>query len=285
MTKRKIAVLGGDQRYLACIEQLKKEAELYLVGFETVLPTESTSLFSIPYEQLDAVILPITGISDDYEIAASYSHDRLYLPSDFFNRLSKGTVIFTGIATKKLKELVGQSEATLIEIFMRDDVAIYNAVPTAEGTIMLAIKHMKKTLFNSRVVLLGFGRVGEIVADRFYKLGADVYVGVRKNKDIAKADSLGYKGFHLKELQAYINTTDLFINTVPAMILSKPILDECIRDQLIIDLASMPGGVDFDYARKRELRVIHALGIPAKVAPKTAGNIIATAIIEEFRQL
>lgn len=68
------------------------------------------------------------------------------------------------------------------------------------------------------------------------------------------------------------------------MMFTSHVLDQLTREQLMIDLASMPGGVDFDYARKRELRVIHALGIPAKVAPKTAGNIIATAIIEELSQ-
>lgn len=68
------------------------------------------------------------------------------------------------------------------------------------------------------------------------------------------------------------------------MMFTSHVLDQLTREQLMIDLASMPGGVDFDYARKRELRVIYALGIPAKVSPKTAGNIIATAIIEELSQ-
>ncbi|MGM0523171.1 MAG: dipicolinate synthase subunit DpsA [Bacillota bacterium] len=284
MTKRKIAILGGDQRYLACVEKLEQVAELYLVGFDTIYPTENEPLHTVPFETLDAVILPITGISNDDEIMASFSHDRLYLPKDSFKRMKQGALVFTGIASKRLHELVDESDVSLIQIFARDDVAIYNAVPTAEGTIMLAIKHMKKTMYQSKVVLLGFGRVGEIVADRFFKLGADVFVGVRKQKDIAKASSLGYHGFHLKDLDAYIKSTDLFINTIPAMMLSPHVLDQLTREQLIIDLASMPGGVDFDYARKRELRVIHALGIPAKVAPKTAGNIIATAIIEDLGQ-
>ncbi|GEM03386.1 dipicolinate synthase subunit A [Halolactibacillus miurensis] len=284
MIKRKIALLGGDQRYLACMEKLAEVADLYLVGFDAIYPNENVPLHLIPFEELDAVILPITGISNDDEIMASFSQDRLYLPKDSFKRMKQGAFVFTGIASKRLRELADDSEVTVIEIFARDDVAIYNAVPTAEGTIMLAIKHMKKTLYQSRVVLLGFGRVGDIVADRFFKLGADVFVGVRKQKDIAKANSLGYHGFHLKDLDAYIKSTDLFINTIPAMMLTSTVLDQLTREQLIIDLASLPGGVDFDYAKKRELRVIHALGIPAKVAPKTAGTIIATAIIEELSQ-
>ena len=284
MTNRKIAILGGDPRYLSCVEKLKQIADLYLVGFDTIYPSENVSLDAVPFETLDACILPITGVSDDNEIMASFSHDRLYLPQDSLKRMKQGAIVFSGIASKHLHELVNETDVQLIEIFARDDVAIYNAVPTAEGTLMLAIKHLKKTLHQSNVVLLGFGRVGEIVADRFFKLGAHVFVGVRKQRDIAKAKSLGYDGFHLKDLDAYIKSTDLFINTIPAMMFTPHVLDQLTRDQLIIDLASMPGGVDFDYARKRELSVIHALGIPAKVAPKTAGNIIATAIMEELSQ-
>jgi dipicolinate synthase subunit A len=79
-------------------------------------------------------------------------------------------------------------------------------------------------------VLLGFGRVGEIVADRFFKLGADVFVGVRKQKDITKASSLGYHGLHLKDFDAYIKSTDLFINTIPAMMFISHVLDQLTRD-------------------------------------------------------
>lgn len=285
MTQLKIAVLGGDQRYLTCIEQLKRYAKVYLVGYDVIYKEQNLLLQCVPFEELDALILPIAGLSQDYEVAAIYSNERIYLDESYFLRLKKGAQIFTGVASKLLHEITRQSNAQLIEIFKRDDVAIYNAVPTAEGTIMLAIKHMKKMLYQSRVVLLGFGRVGEIVADRFASLGAEVWVGVRKPEAIAKANSLGYHGFHLNDLSAYINTTDLFINTIPKVILTKDELERMNRHQLIIDLASMPGGVDFEFAKKNGLHVIHALGIPGKVAPKTAGDIIAKAIIDEMSHI
>ena len=54
--------------------------------------------------------------------------------------------------------------------------------------------------------------------------------------------------------------------------------------ELIIDLASAPGGVDFEAAHKFRLDAVRALSLPGKCAPKTAGEIIKTTvfnIIEE----
>jgi dipicolinate synthase subunit A len=69
-------------------------ADFYLVGFDTVYPTENFLLHAVPFEVLDAVILPITGISNDEEIIASFSHDRIYLPKDSFKRMNHGACLY-----------------------------------------------------------------------------------------------------------------------------------------------------------------------------------------------
>ena len=49
-------------------------------------------------------------------------------------------------------------------------------------------------------------------------------------------------------------------------------------DALIIDLASKPGGVDFDTASRLGRKTVWALSLPGKVAPITAGDMIACTI-------
>ena len=46
----------------------------------------------------------------------------------------------------------------------------------------------------------------------------------------------------------------------------------------MIDLASAPGGVDHQAAEELGIRVIPALSLPGRVAPKTAGEIIKETI-------
>ncbi|MGM9936476.1 MAG: dipicolinate synthase subunit DpsA, partial [Candidatus Ornithomonoglobus sp.] len=67
-------------------------------------------------------------------------------------------------------------------------------------------------------------------------------------------------------------------NTVPALILTGEVLEKVRQDTLIIDLASKPGGIDFDAAAELGLRVIWALSLPGRVAPVTAGIIIKDTI-------
>ena len=53
------------------------------------------------------------------------------------------------------------------------------------------------------------------------------------------------------------------------------------KNTLIIDVASKPGGVDFEYAKRNGYKVIHALGIPGKIAPRTAATYMKN-IIEKY---
>ena len=50
------------------------------------------------------------------------------------------------------------------------------------------------------------------------------------------------------------------------------------KNALIVDLASSPGGVDVGAAEKYGIRYISALSLPGRVAPDSAGEIIAETI-------
>ena len=52
-------------------------------------------------------------------------------------------------------------------------------------------------------------------------------------------------------------------------------LENMAKHTVIIDLASPPGGTDFALATEMGIKTIHALGLPGKVAPVTAGRILA----------
>ena len=54
------------------------------------------------------------------------------------------------------------------------------------------------------------------------------------------------------------------------------------KDILIIDLASVPGGVDFAAAKDKGIEAVWALSLPGKYAPESAGAIIADVLDELF---
>ena len=77
---------------------------------------------------------------------------------------------------------------------------------------------------------------------------------------------------------------DIIFNTVPAVILDKGVLSGLKRDCLVVDLASKPGGVDFETAKELGVQIIWALSLPGKVAPITAGDIIHDTVLNVLRE-
>ena len=105
-------------------------------------------------------------------------------------------------------------------------------------------------------------------------IGAKVSCEARKKEDLAYIEAYGYQKIDLKELNEFLPKFKYIFNTIPNLILDKQRLDCINKDAIIIDLASSPGGVDFEYAKKKEIKAILALGLPGKVAPLTAAKYI-----------
>jgi dipicolinate synthase subunit A len=140
------------------------------------------------------------------------------------------------------------------------------------------------TINSSKCLITGYGRIGEILAQMLKGLGADVYVSARRKESLAWIKLNGYKPVEHSNL---INSGDfdIIFNTVPAHVVGKEVLDKQSVDTLIIDLASSPGGIDFDYAKNKNIRTIHALSLPSKCAPVTAANIAARVIYDYISEM
>lgn len=282
--KRFIAVIGGDGRYLELIRQLQliPDATIYLVGFDQLeqgyTGLKQVEITELEYEKLDAVILPITGVDLNGYVETVFSDQQVQLKKEWFTKLKSSTLVFTGIANAYLTEATRNADVALVPLLSRDDVAIYNSIPTAEGTIMLAIEHTDYTIHSSRILVVGFGRVGNTVSNKFSAFGAHVSVSAKDNSDLARITEMGLKAIPLDKLHAYTHTCDLLINTIPAPVINKEAIQHLPSHGLIIDLASKPGGTDFEYAKQRGIKAILARSLPGVVAPKTSGKILADVI-------
>lgn len=190
----------------------------------------------------------------------------------------KDKVIFSGAISDKVKDRLDNIKVKYYDLMDLDEVAILNAIPTAEGAIATAMEMTDFTLCTSSVLVMGYGRIGKILSKMLHGIGATVYVEARKEKDLAEIRAMGYIPINLKDLDKYLNKFNIIFNTIPSTILDKQKLVLLDKECSIIDLASSPGGIDFEYAKEIGLNVVWALALPSKVAPLSSAMYVKEAI-------
>lgn len=278
-----VVVIGGDARQLQVIRRLAEiNAKVTLIGFDQLqLSDAGLSLQSLTPEALrnaDVVVLPIVGTDDDGFVQSVYSEQSVRLLDEHMASLPKHAVVYTGMARNYLECLVAKHDIQLVKLLDRDDVAIYNSIPSAEGALMMAIQNTDITIHGSQCMVLGFGRTGMTLARTLQAIGAKVKIGTRREDHIARAYEMGFTPFAIAELAGHVADVDILFNTIPAMVVTKEIISKMYRSAIIIDLASSPGGTDFSFAEKFGIKALLAPGLPGIVAPKTAGRIIADTL-------
>jgi dipicolinate synthase subunit A len=157
-------------------------------------------------------------------------------------------------------------------------LAVLNSIPTAEGAIQIAMEELQITLHDSNALVLGFGRIGKVLCKFLKGLGVNVYGEARKFEDMAWINNYSYNVVNIDKLSDCVGKMDVIFNTIPSKIIGEDILKKLKKDCLIIDLASVPGGVDFDKARELNIKTVWALSLPGKVAPITSAQILKKTI-------
>ena len=129
------------------------------------------------------------------------------------------------------------------------------------------------------------GRIGKIIAKMLDGIGARVYCEARKNSDLAWIKAYGYTPVHLNNVKDIFPKFDLIINTIPKVILTEEKLSLIKKECLLIDIASSPGGVDREAAKRLGVKNIWALSLPGKVAPHTSAEFIKETLLNIMEEI
>lgn len=276
-----ISLIGGDARIgmLAEIAATKGNRVLCcgldMYGFGNgCLLTDSTR---VAIRSSKVIILPLPVSRDGINLFAPLSYFGIKL-CDITRYLSDEKIVLGGMISKEHRDEMEKTGAMVIDYFEREELNILNAVSTIEGALEIAMHETDKTIFGSNVLVIGFGRLGKVAANRFAAMGANVIVSARKKSDFAWINVCGYKDINTDDIYKHIGNFDVVINTVPHMVLSEKELGQTKSGTIIIDLASLPGGTDFSVAASKGIKAIAALSLPGKVAPKSAATVIFDTI-------
>ena len=267
----KIGVIGGDLRQLVAADQLAADGyEVAVYGFDEYIGSFGMTTRCLSVEdtirKADFIILPLPYSVDKIHLNTPLSQNEIHL-EDVFNavNINENQVILGGKFDSAAENLALKNKLKLIDYYKREDLSILNSIPTAEGSINIAMQEMPVTLSNSKVLVMGYGRTGKVLAHKLYGLHADVYVSARKYDDFAWIEAFGYKGLNYDVLDDYLDRFDAVFNTVPTLMLNRKRLKKIKSDAVIIDISSNPGGVDFTAAKELGKNVIWALSLPLMV--------------------
>ncbi len=275
--EKKISIIGGDLRIVNLAKMMAEDGfEVVTYALEKAEELNGLAKGNTLEETIQKSEYIVTSIplSKDGKIVNTPYSDAKLTVQELHNHLH-GKKLISG----KLDEsFQNDTMIQCYDILEMEEYAVLNAIATAEGAIQIAMEEYPKTLSGSNILVMGFGRIGKIVAKMLQGIGANVYCEARKEPDLAYIKAYGYTPIHLKELDQHLPKFDIIINNIPVQILDKTRLNLVRKDVLILDLASNPGGVDFEYAKQNNIKTIWALALPGKVAPVSAAEYIRDTI-------
>lgn len=272
----KLTIIGGDSREVHLAEHLQQRGyQVSLCGFDKhpALPAENIADPVAATRDAAAVILPLAGLDENCQPRSRFCDNPPRLDAGFFQALPAGIAVFIGWAREEVRRMA--QGTTLVEIGEDDELAILNSIPTAEGAVALAMANSPVTIHGSRSLVTGFGRCAVSLARMLAAIGSRVTVVARNAAQRARAHEMGLEAYPLDAITDHISRQHFVFNTVPALVLSGSVLSRATSCHLVVDIASAPGGTDFKAAEQMGLKAMLAPGLPGKVAPLSAGQILA----------
>lgn len=270
-------VIGGDERMKYLAQSVAADGyPVCVCGLEKLGTCRGAAECDLPQlaAKSSVILLPLPATKDGLFLNAPYAENEIRLDDDFARFFMHKTV-----CGGMLQRLTASSslwrEIEPEDYYRREELAVGNAIPTAEGAVGIAIREYPGTINGAKCLITGFGRIGKNLAIILRGMGAEVFCAARKKADLMQMRAFGVQPLTYREISRRF---DLIFNTVPAKVLTSPVLMQQTRDTLIIELASAPGGIDLKRAEELHLHVIDAPSLPGRVAPKTAAEYIKEAV-------
>ena len=286
----KFAIIGGDLRIIKLAEMLAKEQnEIYVFGLEKAEELKGNSnikqceTIRKAIQDVEIVIGPIPFSSSGKTINMPFSDKEISIRE--MMHVINAKVLIAGSITPEVYEMANDEYIEIIDIMKREELAVLNTIATAEGTIQIAIENTNKIIHGSKILILGFGRIGKVLARKLSGLSAKVTCAARKDEDLAWIQAYGHQATNINTIGENLKQYDIIINTIPHIILNEEKLKYIKNDCLLIDLASNPGGIDKKAVKDNKLKFVWALSLPGKVAPTTSAEFIKDTIYNIIKEI
>ena len=275
-----IAVLGGDLRQYYLANYLIQNG-YDVIGYGNAhfvkLPKQNNTDCLEKALQQDIIIGPVPFTNDNHFLNAD-----MEIPLTFFMDLKKTQALAGGNLPLFIQKQCEERNLTYYDYMKSDILAHQNAEITAEGALSEIIKNTPFILQNAEVLLIGYGKCGTMIAHKLNALGCKISICDKNEKRKNIAVAFGMEIYQMAGNENMLSKFQIIINTAPEVVFTKNYINKLQKDCVLVDIASAPGGVDWEAAKKAGIAAYHTLGLPGKTAPKTAGEVIAKDVINHL---
>ncbi len=281
----KIAVLGGDKRQNVVAGELIKlgfDVRLFAVSDQAEFPGCAELFRSVDkvIEGASVIILPLPATRDNIHLSAQ----NVKIALAEIVRLAKknNSLLLGGMLPEETVKTCDALGVEVCDYYKSESLKRKNALPSAEGALMIAMEHTDVTVKGMRALITGYGRIGSLLANMLDKLGAEVTVAARRDETLCEISMRGIRAVRIDSdgcaLEEAANNCQVIFNTVPGVIFTEKILKQIKGKPLYIEIASSPGGIDLYAARDAGIDTVFAPSLPGKYSPVSAGKYIFETI-------
>lgn len=289
--KKKIAWLGGDLRQYTAATVLSRGVwDIHMWGLDRSGEEEDGICFCGSCREAitgsAGIVFPLPATTDGVLLNCPFDSSDTHIRMDeILTMIEPGMIVIGG---KIPAEFMANAEAKGVRVrdyFDSEEFQIQNAYTTAEAALSIAMNSLDKNICGAKVAVTGYGRIARHLVRLLKNLGAEVTVAARKDSDLAWAFSIGCSTVKIESenksmhgLSPLLHGYDIIYNTVPHWLFDRNFLEKSDKKTFLVDLASVPGGVDICAAKEFGSNVLWATSLPGKYAPVSAGDLIASCV-------
>lgn len=223
----------------------------------------------------DAVILPLP-VSRDGTTVNTPLTDKVIFLQDIL--LYRPKTVFGGIIRPEFKRELENAGIEAFDYYESEALTVKNAVLTAEAAVAIAVNCTDRSIFGSKSLVLGYGRIGRQLARYLKAMGSEVTATSRNDGVLALIEADGITAKKTEKAAEACYEFDYIFNTAPTPLLDRNFFEKCSPTAFVEDLATDSG---LDLAAAHEFNINAAVygGLPGKHSPVSAARFIAEEIL------
>ena len=272
MSKR-FGIIGGDRRQAELARLLRQDGhQVVTCGLREWRPEEEDTLDRAAEQEVVILPLPLCrgeGVLNCREDPVT--------TVELFRKLAPWQTVLAGQVLPDQRREAETLGLRVIDYFTREELKVANAAATAEAALQVAMEQSDRLLLGGNCLVLGFGRIGRLLAFRLRGLGALVTAAARKPEDLAWIRAYGCEALEIGKLDGHLSCFRAVFSTVPSLVLDEGLLAQLPEDCLCVDLASTPG-IDLAAAERRGMPQVRARSLPGRLVPRAAAEIIRDTV-------